>query len=347
MSVLENRPTVSRIPLITFGIPLGLAGLAGVWGAVADALGISRAFGEVFWIASAVAWLWLLVAHTVRGARSRESVLDELRHPAHGPVAALVPVVGMLLGAHLYEHWAIGGVILTVASMVVTALYAGWILSFWFQGNLKLESVHGGYFVPIVSGGLVAAVAAAAIDLLPLAIAALAVGVFAYVVLFGVLAARMALHPGLAAPLLPSLAILVAPPAVAGMGWFAISGEIGGPVGLALAGLTALMALMQLALAPRFVKLPFSIGFWSFTFPYAATTGYTIDWLNATRPAGWEAVVVVLVSAITLFIGSIAVRSILLPVAARRVARAAARQPVTSNVVVFPTVAPVGVPTAA
>jgi tellurite resistance protein len=346
--VSQSRSSVARIPLGTLGIPLGLAGLAGAWGAISEYLGVPRAYSEVVWIAAAVSWVWLIVAHTVRGAQSSERLIDQLRHPAQGPLDALVPVVGMLLGAHLHVYWVAGGVVLTVASIVAAALYGGWMLSFWLSGNLKLESVHGGYFVPLVSAGLVAAIAAEAIGLVPLAIASLAVGVFFWVVVFTLLLARMAFRSQLPAPLLPSLAIIVAPPAVAGMGWFALSGEVGGPVGLSLAGLTAVFALLQLALLPRFLKLPFSLGFWSFTFPYAATVSYAADWLNATRPAGWEAITVALVSVVTLFILTIAARSIILVARARRVLRIAARQasasqPSASSVVTGPVTS--GVPT--
>lgn len=348
MSLSVNRSTVARIPLGTLGIPLGLAGLAGAWGAISEYLGVPGAISEVVWIAAAVSWIWLIIAHTVRGARSNERLIDQLRHPAQGPLAALVPVVGMLLGAHLHVYWVAGGLVLTIASIVAAALYGGWMLSFWLSGNLKLESVHGGYFVPLVSAGLVAAIAAEEINLVPLAIASLAVGAFFWVVVFTLLFARMAFRSELPAPLLPSLAIIVAPPAVAGMGWFALSGEVGGPVGLSLAGLTAVFALVQLALVPRFLKLPFSLGFWSFTFPYAATVSYAADWLNATRPAGWEAIIVALVSVVTLFILTIAARSIILVARARRVARIAARQLsarhlATRSVVTLPVTS--GVPT--
>ena len=75
-------------------------------------------------------------------------------------------------------------------------------------------------------------------------------------------------------------------------------------------GLCALIVLMQLALVPTYRSLPFSIGFWSFTFPVAATVVYVIEWLAILAPTGWQLAAWLLVAALTAFIGAIAVRSV-------------------------------------
>ena len=115
--VAHRSSTVPRIPLNTLAISFGLAGLAVVWATVAAALDLSPALPLVLWIAAAVAWLWLIVAHTVRGARSSETLIGQLRHPAQGPIAAIVPTVGMLLGGALHSVWPAGGLVLALASL--------------------------------------------------------------------------------------------------------------------------------------------------------------------------------------------------------------------------------------
>jgi tellurite resistance protein TehA-like permease len=113
----------------------------------------------------------------------------------------------------------------------------------------------------------------------------------------------------------PTLAVIVAPPAVGGIALFDLTDSAVTPF-------------------PRYRRLPFSLGFWSFTFPTAAVVAYTIDWLAvgtahsvALGDAG--AVLVPILSAVlavlfTLFVAVIGFRSLRLIDGARSRRRAEA-----------------------
>ena len=100
---------MERIPLNTLAIAFGLAGLAEVWTAGADVLGLPSAIGWTLWAVAAIAWLWLLIAHLARGARTHLPLGDQLRHPVQGPIASLVPVVALLLGSALHHLQPVAG----------------------------------------------------------------------------------------------------------------------------------------------------------------------------------------------------------------------------------------------
>lgn len=315
--------TVQRIPLNTLAIGFGLAGLAAVWTTAGRLLGAPAGIAQALWAVAAVAWVWLIVAHLRRGAKSSETLRAQLRHPAQGPIAALVPVVGMLLGADLHRFVPVAGEILVIISMVAAAAFAAWILAFWHAGNLTPEAFHGGYLLPTVAGGLIAATTSYTVGMPGVAVGAFAVGIFFWIVISTVLLARLAFFPPLPAALTPTCAILLAPPAVAGTAWFTINGEHADLISTALLGLLVLMALQQVALLPRYRKLPFTLGFWSFTFPLAAAAGYGVDWLAIAAFPGWQAVAWLLVALATVVIAAIGVRSLWLVTSVRRGARRA------------------------
>jgi tellurite resistance protein len=58
------------------------------------------------------------------------------------------------------------------------------------------------------------------------------------------------------------------------------------------------------------VRLEFSIGFWAFTFAWAAVASVVLHWLVETEPTGHVAWAWLVLAAITILIGAIAVRSI-------------------------------------
>jgi tellurite resistance protein len=315
--------TAARIPLNTLAIGFGMAGLASLWSTTARALDLPATIPTILWIAAAVTWLWLIVAHTVRGMRSREPLSSQLKHPVQGPIAAIVPVVGLLLGAELHPLWPIGGATLASVSLVASLLFAGWILAYWHTGHLSPEAFHGAYLLPTVAAPLVASTVAAKFDLPVLAMGTFAVGIFFWVVLVTVLLSRLAFFPPLPDPLTPTLAILLAPPAVAGAAWFAMNGIHDDAVSLSLLGMLVVMAVVQLYLVAIYRRLRFSLGFWSFTFPVAAAAAYGIDWLELAAFPGWQAVAVVVAAAPTVLIAVIGIRSIMLVSSGRRGARRA------------------------
>lgn len=308
------RPT-SRIPLNTLAVPFGLAGFAETWSYAAPVLRLSPVVPQVFWAVAATAWLWLLGAHVVRGVRVRghDRLVDQLRHPAQGPLAALVPATAMLLGVDLWRFAPAAGTVLVLVALAVAAGFAAWLLSTWFEGRLALESVHGGYLLPTVAAALVGAVATHEVGAGWLSWPCLGVGVFFWVVMTGLLLIRLAFRPALPGPLVPTMAILVAPPAVATVALAALTGDVRSLPTQAVAGLGCLMVLVQLALLPRYVRLGFSLGFWSFVFPAAAVATAAVEWFRAAGAgAGTWAGTAVVLGLLSVLVAVVGTRSIAL-----------------------------------
>jgi tellurite resistance protein len=303
-------PPRTRLPLNNLAVAFGLAGLAGIWTVAADLLGAPTVVSTVLWVVVTVVWVGLMVAHAIRGWQTTDTLADQLRHPGQGPIAALLPVVGMLIGVQVHRVESRIGEGIAVFFVVVSAAFAGWMLAHWIDGNLRMENVHGGYFLPTVAGGFIAAGSLAHVGLPALGYCAFAVGMFFWLVIGTLILTRMAVHQELPAPLVPTLAIFVAPPAVGGSAWFALAGVHADLVSMSLAGITVILVLMQIGLLPRYLRLPFSLGFWSFTFPYAAVARLAVEWLGLERPPYWQVYAWAVVLAISAFIVVIAVRTV-------------------------------------
>jgi tellurite resistance protein len=128
---------------------------------------------------------------------------------------------------------------------------------------------------------------------------------------------RLVLGPPLAAALVPTLAIEVAPPAVAGNAYFALREGPDDPFMYALAGFCALSVVAQLRFVPLFRRLPFAATFWAFTFSYTSVATFGLNWVARERPAGAEPIAWVVAGAATVFVAAIAVASARAVVAGR------------------------------
>lgn len=297
----------TRLPLGTWAIAFGLAGLAEVWAAATDSLDLPAGVAPGLWVLAAGAWLVLALRHGVRGHRSGLPVAGQLTDPVQGPLAALVPVTAMLLGAELHAAAPLPGTIVVVAAIAVEVVFVGWLVGWWLSGHVRAEAVHGGYLIPSVAGGLVAADTSAAVGLPVLGWACFGVGMLFGAVLLTVVGARLALRPSLPAGLVPSMSIVMAPPAVAGIAWLQLTDGRTSPFLDALAGCTAVLVLVQVGLLRTYLRTPHTLGAWSFTFPTAAVCTFAIEYAGSTPAgAGSQAATAVTVVALAVSTGVVA-----------------------------------------
>src|SRR5437763_344811 len=139
----------------------------------------------------------------------------------------------------------------------------------------------------------------------------LIVGLGIRVVLGSIILNRLFFRPGLPPGLVPTLAIEMAPPVVAGNAYFTLTSGRIDIVAYVLAGYAVLMVLVQVRLVPLYVKTPFAPSFWAFTFAYAAVASDAMRWITVELPTGGILLGSVLLAAITFLIGGIALRSLI------------------------------------
>jgi tellurite resistance protein len=307
-----------RIPPNYFAIPFGLAGLAAAWDTATPTLHTSVVVPDAINILAGAVWLVLVVLHAARGPRS---ALADLRDPVLAPFIPVAAIVGMLLGWALSDYCFAAGRVLVIAFLVITVVIGGWMTGQWIVGDLDEDKLHPGYFLPTVAGCLVGAFCAAEVHLHAIAEASFGIGIICWVLLGSLVLNRLFFRPTLPAALLPTLAIELAPPAVAGEAYFALGGQASSPVACVLGGYAVLMALVQLRLLPVYAKLSFSPAFWAFTFAYASAAADGLDWISHKKPPGAAVYAVIILAAITLFIAVIAIRTVNLLIRGRLLVR--------------------------
>jgi tellurite resistance protein len=200
--------------------------------------------------------------------------------------------------------------VLTDVFVVSTVLLGSWLTSQWMYGPLDLDRFHPGYLLPTVAGGMLASAAASGVGQHQLALAMFGIGLVCWLSLGSVVVARLMFRPALPAPLLPTMAIEIAPPATASIAWFALNGDRIDVVSAVIGGYGLFMVLAQARFVPTFAKLPFLPTVWSFTFTWAAAATTAVHWFHDDAPpatAGYEYLVAAVITAL---IGGIALRTL-------------------------------------
>jgi tellurite resistance protein TehA-like permease len=147
----------------------------------------------------------------------------------------------------------------TYVSVITTCQYVGgWLTGQWITGGIDPDAVHPGYFLPTAAGGLIGASAAAAVHLHALAEASFGIGVICWLLLASMILNRLITRPALPNALVPTMAIELGIPAVAGPAYFAVAGRTVTFMACALGGYAVLMALVQVRLIPVYRRLSFT-----------------------------------------------------------------------------------------
>jgi tellurite resistance protein len=306
----EIRGKALHLTANLFAVSFGVAGLAQAWSAVTHLAGASDWPGNVLWIVAAVTWLITVAAYLANVAAQRRWK-TELSDPTFGPFTALIVIVPMLLGARLAEQARGAGEVVFGCSAILVVLAGAWITGDWITDDGDIRRWHPGYYLPTAAGGLIAGGASAALGFTTLSHVLFGLGITSFVVLGSIIQLRLYVGPSLPPPLLPTIAIELAPPVVAGNSWFAINGGKVDTVEAVLAGLAVLLLLVQLRLIPLYRRAPFGPGFWAFLFPFAAAVTYGVHWLAAEHVRGGTALGYALVGVLTAGFALLAARTVI------------------------------------
>lgn len=304
---------LARIQPGLFAIPFGLMGLASAWQKLVP-LGITAGNPASFYLfASALAlFTVLLVLWLAKLARHPAIVRREWQHPVQGALTSLIPLnvlLTMAIVAPLAPGLDAVWLPTTLAALLMQGLLAWQVVARLSSGQMPGELVTPALYLPTVAGGFVGSITLNALGMSGWAALLVGMGAGAWALLEMRILYRLFAAP-LPLTLRPTLGMEIAPAAVGSLAlanlWPALPAE----VLVVCLGVASGPVLAVLTRWRDWTAVPFSAGFWSFSFPLAAMAGATVE---AVRRGGWPPDVALAAVALpSLVIGFLAVRTLML-----------------------------------
>lgn len=262
------RPTLEHLPLPLLAMPMGTGGVGLAWRQAHHALGAPAAIGEVLLALTALLWLVVVGAQALRLLRHPQAVAAELRHPVRVAFGA-APTIGlMIVSAFLFPHAPALGAALWGVAVAGHLLLAMMLLRRVVAGRGDPAMLAPPLLIPLV-GNILAPAFGPRMGFPELSWMMFGIGLLLWLAVLPLLLSRLFAGPALPPPLRPTLAILVAPPAVAALALEALTGRVDGFV-LAFAGVALLVGAVLVSLADEIARVPFGLPWWGVTFPSAA-----------------------------------------------------------------------------
>lgn len=273
--VLSDHPRFLDLPAGYFGMVLGTIGAGFGWRYAATVWPVSPLIGESLVAFAIMLWVLLAVAFLYRLLRFPHSVKAEIEHPLMSSYVSLFPATTILVAIGVAPWWRSLAVTLFIIGAVAQLSYAAWQSAGLWRGAHPVEATTPGLYLPTVANNFISCMACGALGYHDLGLLFLGAGILSWLSLEPAILQRLRNQGEMPTQVRLSLGIQLAPALVACSAWLAINGGQADVLAKMLFGYGLLQLLFIIRLLPWYLKGPFNVSFWSFSFGLSAlaTTG--------------------------------------------------------------------------
>jgi tellurite resistance protein len=276
--LIHQESRLTHFPVSFFSMIMGLSGLAIAWKVTGSE--ISSIIPMILALFSSLVMFVVTLVYLVKIFRHPDAVIHELKHPIRLNFFPAFSISLLLLSVVWGDHvqlsfslWAVG----TVFQFGLT-LY---VMSSWIHHtHYTLSHANPSWFIPVV-GNIIVPISGVHLGYTELSWFFFSIGIVFWLVLLTIILYRMFFHDPLPARLLPMLFILLAPPSI---GFISYSGLVEGldNFGRVIYYIALFISMLLLCNVMRFIRLPFFISSWAFSFPIASLTIATTKMAHLT-----------------------------------------------------------------
>lgn len=266
----ESTHNLSFFPITLFGGIMGYLGLTLAIQNASQLFGLSPVYFQTTALLSSFLFILITSLYLIKSIKYPKAVQNELQHPIAGNFFSAFSMSLLLISLVYKEITPQAASILWYLGASLQLFLTVYMLNSWIHHEKwEITSMHPAWFLPVV-GNIIAPLGAIHFADYETAWFFFSVGLVFWLILQIILLYRLFFYPPMAKPIEPFLFIFMAPPAMGFLSYVAISGgEIDG-FARVLYYTAIFFALLLLSQAKRFIKVPFSLAWWAFTFPIAA-----------------------------------------------------------------------------
>ncbi len=264
--VEKNR--LKFFPIMMYAIVMGMSGLTITYQKAGDWIGFPHIIGTSLMYLTTVAFIIISAIYIIKYFKYAMAVKKEFTHPIRINFFAAISI-SMLMLAIIFKE--VNPTISAIFWYPGTALHfylTMHTISFWINHNQELAHSNPAWFIPIV-GNVLVPVAGVGFASTGILMYFYSVGMFFWAILFAIILNRIVFHHQLAGKFMPTMFILIAPPAVGFIAYFKMFGVID-IFAMSLFNIALFFTLLVAFMYKNFLKIKFFISWWAFVFPIAA-----------------------------------------------------------------------------
>ncbi len=255
-------------PIMMYAIVMGMSGLTITYQKAAHWLSFPHLIGEILMYITTIIFVVVSVLYISKFTKYKEAVAKEFTHPVRINFFAAISISMLMLAIIYKEAYPTISAYFWYPGTVLQFYFTMNTIAFWINHNQELSHSNPAWFIPIVGNVLVPVGGIGFADL-HILMYFFSVGIFFWIVLFALLLNRIIFHHQMAQKFIPTMFILIAPPAVGFIAYFKMYGVID-TFAIILFNLALFFTFLIAFMYKNFLKLQFFISWWAFVFPVAA-----------------------------------------------------------------------------
>lgn len=293
---------LEHFPVSFFAVVMGLAGLTIAVEKAEHLWAWSFKPGSALLALTALAYVGIGLAYLTKFLRHRSHVVEEFNHPIRLSFFPAMSIGLILLSIASLEYASGAALWLWGIGSAVQLLYTLIILSAWIHHEkFQIQHSNPAWFIPIV-GNILVPVAGVQLGFPEVSWFFFSIGLVFWIVLLTILMNRFFFHNPMPAKLLPTLFILIAPPAVGFISWIKLHGGVLDDAGRVLYYIALFTTLLLFFQIKEFAKVKFAMPWWAYSFPMAAITIATMIMLEKVGGAFFASLAPLLLTLLALLI---------------------------------------------
>lgn len=270
----SSQAPLSRLrnfPVAWFSMIMGLTGLSLAWHKAEDILNLSIAPSSWILLFATGLFVFLAAVYAAKIAKYRAAACKEWSHPIKMNFVPAVSISLILLSIAWLPVNAPYSKLLWLSGTILHLILTLYAITQWMHHS-KFEIVHlnPAWFIPVV-GNILIPIAGVHHAAPEVSWFFFSIGLVFWPVLLTIIMYRVIFHASLPERLMPTLFILIAPPAVGFISYVKLTGGIDAFAQI-LYHSALFFTLLLFSQIRHFASLKFFLSWWAYSFPLAAIT---------------------------------------------------------------------------
>jgi len=296
---------IKNFPISFFAVVMGLTGATIAWRRAESIWGLNAMVSSTLLVTSSVIFVVIFVVYALKMIKHPDEIRKEFQNitklsffPAISISLLLLSIAFMdLLSGFSQALWVIGTMVHFIFSVA--------IISIWIRHpSLEINHISPAWFIPVV-GNILVPIAGVAYAPAEISWFFFSIGLVFWIALFTILFYRLLFHNPLPERLLPTLFILIAPPAVGFISYVKLTGAVDSMARI-LYYFGLFIFVLMIPQLKMLARIKYYLSWWAYTFPMAALTIATILMYHQNHLAFFKYLalaLLILLSGIVLLLG--------------------------------------------
>lgn len=296
-------------PIMMYAIVMGLGGLTITYQKAHIWLGFPSIIGTFLMYVTTAIFLIISTIYMMKYFRYKQEVIAEFNHPIRINFFAAISISMLMLSIIYKEEFLPLSALFWYIGVILHFTLTMYTISFWINKNQVLDHSNPAWFIPIV-GNVLVPVGGVGFANAGILNYFFSVGMFFWIVLFSLILNRIIFHHQMASKFMPTLFILIAPPAVGFIAYVKLYEQID-TFAMMLFNMGLFFTFLVAFMYKNFIKIKFFISWWAFVFPVAAMAISSMLMFHQTHDMFLFVLSYVMITAVTLIVVIVSYNTIL------------------------------------